>query len=33
LIEAIATKKSQAKVAVRSLQEMHHSKEKVIGVK
>ncbi|MDQ3130810.1 MAG: carbamoyl-phosphate synthase large subunit [Acidobacteriota bacterium] len=33
LIEAIATKKSQAKLIVRSLQEIHHSKEKVIGVK
>ncbi len=33
LIEAIATKKSQEKVIVRSLQEIHNSKEKVIGVK
>lgn len=33
LIEAIATKKSQAKIEVRSLQEIHKSKEKVIGVK
>jgi carbamoyl-phosphate synthase large subunit len=33
LIEAIATKKSQAKVTVRSLQEIHNRKEKVIGVK
>jgi carbamoyl-phosphate synthase large subunit len=33
LIEAIATKKSQEKVAVRSLQEIHLTKEKVIGVK
>ncbi len=33
LIEAIATKKSQAKVVVRSLQEIHNSREKVIGVK
>ncbi len=33
LIEAIATKKSQEKVAVRSLQEIHNQKEKVIGVK
>lgn len=32
LIEAIATKKSQKKVVVRSLQEIHHSREKVIGV-
>lgn len=33
LIEAIATKKSQVKVVVRSLQEIHNSREKVIGVK
>jgi carbamoyl-phosphate synthase large subunit len=33
LIEAIATKKSQEAVSVRSLQEIHHTKEKVIGVK
>ena len=33
LIEAITTKKSQAKIIVRSLQEIHHSKEKVISVK
>jgi carbamoyl-phosphate synthase large subunit len=33
LIEAIATKKSQAKIEVRSLQEIHNQKEKVIGVK
>ncbi len=33
LIEAIATKKSQAKITVRSLQEIHYSKGKVIGVK
>ncbi|MEJ7860115.1 MAG: carbamoyl-phosphate synthase large subunit [Pyrinomonadaceae bacterium] len=33
LIEAIATKKTQEKVAVRSLQEIHSSREKVIGVK
>ncbi len=33
LIEAIATKKSQAKVEVRSLQEIHNKREKVIGVK
>jgi carbamoyl-phosphate synthase large subunit len=32
LIEAIATKKNQEKIEVRSLQEIH-SKEKVIGVK
>jgi len=33
LIEAIATKKSQVRITVRSLQEIHHSKKKVIGVK
>ncbi|MDQ3088356.1 MAG: hypothetical protein M3Q78_07130 [Acidobacteriota bacterium] len=33
LIEAIATKKSQKKVSVRSLQEIHNKQEKVIGVK
>jgi len=33
LIEAIVTKKSQDKITVRSLQEIHSSKEKVIGVK
>jgi carbamoyl-phosphate synthase large subunit len=33
LIEAIATKKSQETVVVRSLQEIHSTKEKVIGVK
>jgi len=33
LIEAIATKKSQEKVKMRCLQEIHRSKEKVIGVK
>jgi hypothetical protein len=33
LIEAIATKKSQEKIAVRSLQEIHNSREKVISVK
>ena len=33
LIEAIATKKSQARITVRSLQEIHNSREKTIGVK
>ncbi|HSK73202.1 MAG TPA: hypothetical protein VK892_16000, partial [Pyrinomonadaceae bacterium] len=33
LAEAIATKKSQEKVNVRSLQEIHNPREKVIGVK
>ena len=33
LIEAIATKKSQQKVEVRSLQEIHNKQEKVFGVK
>ncbi|MCP6274897.1 hypothetical protein NL452_26730, partial [Klebsiella pneumoniae] len=33
LIEALATKKSQEKVSVRSLQEIHQAREKVIGVK
>jgi hypothetical protein len=31
LIEAIATKKTQAKVAVRSLQEIHQSKKSFIA--
>ncbi|MBA4120930.1 MAG: hypothetical protein H0X72_00510 [Acidobacteria bacterium] len=33
LIEAIATKKLRGAVSVRSLQEIHTSREKVIGVK
>jgi carbamoyl-phosphate synthase large subunit len=33
LIEAIATKKSQEHVSVRSLQEIHHAREKVISMK
>ena len=33
LIEAIATKKSQEKIDVRSLQEIHNKQEKVFGVK
>jgi len=31
LIEAIATKKSQEKVSVRSLQEIHKTKQNIVG--